>query len=368
MAKHKPVRGRKPDKRKNPRKADVKPTGGNPDPRRAKPAGGQPDPRRGKPAGGQPDPRRAKPAGGQPDPRGGKPAGGQPDSRRSKPKTHRAMKRAMDRKSEGSRRRRNRGGNYILYYLLAAVVILIVFVILANTILFNCAAIEADGSVRYSEQQIVDSSRIKLGDSLLHIDTKKAESAIVSTLPYIDMAEVKKVFPTKIKISVTEAKKWFYVEGDGVTAAISRGGKIIETSSPDGMTLVKGYEPANLEPGGRLYSAVEAKADIPAQVLSAAEEAGLVSLTEIDITDRFSITAVYDDRITLKLGDSADLDSKFHVAAALIRDELSPSESVTIILTDPEKAAVHNNNSAVEIPVIPVQETAEASSETRQAE
>ena len=159
MAKHKPVRGRKPDKRKNPRKADVKPTGGNPDPRRAKPAGGQPDPHRAKPAGGQ------------------------PDSRRSKPKTHRAMKRAMDRKSEGSRRRRNRGGNYILYYLLAAVVILIVFVILANTILFNCAAIEADGSVRYSEQQIVDSSRIKLGASLLHIDTQKPQPAVVTPPP-----------------------------------------------------------------------------------------------------------------------------------------------------------------------------------------
>lgn len=290
------------------------------------------------------------------------------------PQTRRAMNKQMRTRYTTPRRHRARGGNYILYYLLAAVVIIIVFVILANTLLFNCSKIEVEGSVRYTADEIIETSGIKIGDNLLHINEKAAEQRITGTLAYIDIADVSRSFPTGIKITVTEAEKWYSLEQDGKTVSVSRGGKIIESGKTSGLPVVKGFEAESMDVGVMLKSTVENKNALPEEILSAAEKAGLKSITEIDLTDRFSIIIQCDSgRITLEIGNITDIESKLYVAQTLIRDELSPTEEVTILLTDPEKVAVHNKNADDNfIPVIPEDtseetSTAETSEETGQA-
>lgn len=282
------------------------------------------------------------------------------------PRSRRAVNRAMNSKRTLPRRRRRLGGNYILYYLLAAIVVVAVFVILANTLLFNCSTIEAEGCERYTEEEIVSASGLAVGDNLLHIDTEKAEQNIVESLAYIDMAEVTKLYPTRIKITVTEAEKWFCVEQDGITVAVSRGGKIVEQAAVDGLVVVKGYEAETMQAGAYLTSLTEGKNDIPEEILNAAEKAGLTGISEIDITDRFDITAVYDNRIILEIGNINDIETKLTVAATIIKDELSPTEEVTILLTNPEKIAVRSNAEEIQLPEIPDYETSETAEGTEE--
>lgn len=260
------------------------------------------------------------------------------------PHSSRAVKKAMNARSFGLPKRRRRGGNYILYYLLAGVVVIVVFVILANTLLFNCSAVEAVGCERYSVEEIVAASGIKTGENLLRIDAARAEENIISSLAYIDMAKVTKKYPTRIIITVTEAEKWFCVSQDGVTAAVSRGGKILEHCAADGLVTVKGFEAESLEAGARLKSTIDGKNDTPAAIMTAAEKSGLSEITEIDLTDRFDIKILYDGRVTLEIGNITDIESKLTVGAAIIREEISPTEEVTILLTNPEVVAVRNNN------------------------
>lgn len=280
------------------------------------------------------------------------------------PQTHRAMNKQMRTRYTKQRRHRARGGNYILYYLLAAAVIIIVFIILANTMLFNCSRIDVEGSVRYTPEQITEVSGLKLGDNLLHIDEKAAEERIVGSLAYIDIADVSRSFPTGIKITVTEAEKWFCVSQEGKTVCVSRGGKIIEEGKTAGLPVVKGFEAESTEVGGMLKSVADNKNDLPEQILNAVEKAGLDSIDEIDLTDRFSITIECDGRITLEIGTVSDIETKLYVAQTLIKQELSPTEEVTILLTDPEKVAVHNKNADDNfIPVTP-EEASDESHET----
>lgn len=280
------------------------------------------------------------------------------------PQTHRAMNKQMRTRYTSPRRRRARGGNYILYYLLAAVVIVIVFVILANTLLFNCSKIDVVGSVRYTADDIIEISGIKIGDNLLHINEKAAEERIVGSLAYIDIADVTRSFPTGIKITVTEAKKWYCLEQDGKTVCVSRGGKIIESGRTSGLPVVTGFEAESMDVGVMLASAVENKNSLPEEILNAAEKAGLSSISEIDLTDRFSIIIQCDGgRITLEIGNITDIESKLYVAQTLIRDELSPTEEVTILLTDPEKVAVHNKNADDTVVPVTPEETDETSGE-----
>ena len=273
---------------------------------------------------------------------------------------------AVKNRSVKSKKRGSRGGNYILYYLLAGIIAVIVFVVLANTVLFNCGTIEVSGNLRYTVEDITELSGIKLGESLLSIDTEKAERAIVSSLAYIDAAKVEKSFPTKIKITVNEAERWFGIQDGTKTYVISRMGKIIEENRAADLPVIIGYEADEPMVGKEIASSVDGKTELPGMILSAAEVAELTDINSIDITDRFEIKVLVDGRITLELGNSNELESKLQIAKALIEEEISLTEYVTVNITNTEKVYVRDNNiidNADPKPVMPP-ETAEGTLET----
>ncbi len=256
-----------------------------------------------------------------------------------------AAKRAMNTKHAVQTRRRFRGGSYALYYLLAAIILIIVLIILANTVLFNCKQIEVSGMQRYTADEIIDVSKIRKGDNLLHVDTAKAAENIESGLAYVESAKVERSFPTGIVITVAEAEKWYCINQFGVKAVISRGGKILEKGSSQGLVEVTGYEAESLETGTRLTSKVEGKKTIPEQILKAADKAGITDIDSIDMTDRFDINVLVEGRITLELGGISEIDAKMQAARSIIdkENEISPNANLTLLLSNPEQVAAHTN-------------------------
>lgn len=279
------------------------------------------------------------------------------------PQARKAAARAMQAKTAPKKRRRIRAGNYILYYLLAAMIVVIVMVILANTVLFKCVEIEVVGNARYSAAEIIARSGLKEGDNLLRVNTGAAAEMIVSSLAYIDKAQVKRSFPTKLIVTVDEAEKWYALSQNGITAAISRMGKILEHGSTDGLTVVKGFDAETTETGKWLKSKTDGKDEIPQLIFDAVEKSGLKELDEIDMTDKFSVKLNVDGgRVLLELGPATDVESKLRVAAAIIDEELGAEESVTLLLTNPEKVAVRNK------PKPPSSSSSSSSSSTKPVE
>lgn len=231
-----------------------------------------------------------------------------------------------------------------MYYMLAGVVVITVLVILANTVLFRCRQITVSGNIRYTAEEIAESSGIVTGKNLLHINARQAAESIVSSLAYVDSAQVQKAFPTGINITVTESEKWFCVRHGNTTAAVSRGGKIIEHCAPDGLTVITGYEPESVDVGKWLRSETDSKTDIPETILGAIERISLENVDEVDLNDRFSIKMSIDNgRIILELGTVSEMESKLIVANDLIRNHISATESVTVLLSNPVQATVHRN-------------------------
>lgn len=240
------------------------------------------------------------------------------------------------------KKRPYRGGNYTLYFILAAIVVGIVMAILSNTVLFKCGSIEVTGTTRYTAEEIIASTGIKTGENLLHIDTKKAEESVMNAFAFVDKVSVKKNFPTKIVVEITEAQNWFALNQSGKTVVISRGGRVLGAIPSDGLVVVKGFEAESLDTGSKLSSTVDAKNKIIMEIFETAEKVGLANVTEIDLTDRFSIKITVDDRIILNLGSSVQLESKLRVGQALIEKEISEDERVSVLLTNPEKVAVES--------------------------
>ena len=248
-------------------------------------------------------------------------------------------------KSRPQKRKKFRGGNYVLYYVLGLIVAAIAFVILANTVLFKCATIEVSGHEKYTAEEIAECSGLQIGENLLHINVSSARDNIVNSLAYVDDAQVKKSFPTKISISVTEAEKQYCVVESGVTAAISYKGKILEHCEAGDLPVVKGFEAESTEVGRWLVSKSEGKTEIPAEIFDNADKTGLKGITEVDVTDKFSVKVKVDDRVILNLGPAEDIERKFRVAVEIIENQLAKDEYVTILLTNPEKVPVQNNTS-----------------------
>lgn len=253
------------------------------------------------------------------------------------------LQNAVNKAPQKPKRKKYRGGNYSLYYVLGAIVLIVAFVILANTVLFKCRTITVSGNDNYDADEIILASGINVGDNLVKLKPGKAAESIVSSLAYIDEAVVKKSYPTKINITVTEAEKQYCVVADGTTAAISRRGKIIEHCEAGNLPVVKGYEPETLEVGAWLSSKTNGKSDIPADVFAAAEKAGLKNITVVDVSDKFNIEVSVEDRVILKLGTSDDVVSKFLVAAEIIENQIGETEYVTLNLTNPEKVPAQTN-------------------------
>lgn len=277
-----------------------------------------------------------------------RPAGAQPPRNPAKPVNEQA-RRAADRAAQAKTRpeaqekkRPYRGGNYTLYFILAAIVIGIVMAILSNTVLFKCGSIEVTGVSRYSADEIIAASGVKTGENLLHIDTKKAEDSVMNAFAFVDKVSVKKNYPTKIVIEITEAQNWFVLNQDGKNVVISRGGRVLGNISADGLIVVKGLEAESLETGSQLSSKVDAKNKIIMEIFETSEKVGLANVTEIDLTDRFSIKITVDNRIVLNLGSSVQLESKLRVGQALIEKEIDADERVSVLLTNPEKVAVES--------------------------
>ena len=222
--------------------------------------------------------------------------------------------------------------------------LIVVFIVLANTVLFKCATIEVTGEGKYSPEEIIERSGINIGDNLLHIKPAAARENILSSLAYVDDVQVKKSFPTKITINVTEAVRQFCITESGTTVAISRKGKIIEKCTAGELPIVKGYDPQTIEVGQWLSSKTEGKSDIPSMIFEAADAAKLKDITVVDMTDKFDVKITVEDRIILELGSIEDVQSKLLVAAELINNEIGKEEYVTLKLTNPEKVPVHNNS------------------------
>ena len=107
------------------------------------------------------------------------------------------------------------------------------------------------------------------------------------------------------------------------------------------MTVISGYEPESVDIGMWLKSTIDGKTNMPGIILNAIEKASLENVGEVDLEDRFSIKMHIDSgRIILELGTIAEMESKLMVANYLIRNEISPSERVTVLLNNPEQPTV----------------------------
>ena len=226
------------------------------------------------------------------------------------------------RRAAASRKARRRKRLLLIFYLVTFLIAIGAAVVLSITVLFRINTIQVTGQSRYTEQEIVQMSGIKVGENLFLADTATAKQQIEEKLPYIGRAKVSRRLPAKILITVEEAEISGAVEYGGGYAIVSPEGKVLEITSaiPEGYSLIEGLDLKSADLGKKIVYEDPEKQEMFTELAQSLAEHGIAPITRMDLTNLYDIVVEYDGRITMEFGLPSDIDFKVRFAKTILSE------------------------------------------------
>lgn len=206
------------------------------------------------------------------------------------------------------RRRRN-----LLIGTVLTVVILTVGIALCLTVFFKIANIEVTGDEIYNAEQIIEASGITVGENMFLTSAKNAAAAIEKDLPYVEKAEIKRSLSCTVTITVTKATAAAALADGDAYILLNASGKVLEdgvVALSDDILVLEAGVVSSAVPGELVIFENESAASDFVSVFAALQNGGITGLTQLDVRDRLQITATYQNRIVLKLGEAASVANK----------------------------------------------------------
>ena len=223
-----------------------------------------------------------------------------------------------------------------VFYLLLFLVVIGTALTLSLTVLFRVETIEVKGESRYSAEEILKASGLETGGNLFLADIDSASDAVEKKLPYIGKAEIRRVLPSSLEIEVSKEQVAGVVLDDTQYILVGVSGKVLErlTEQPEGYPLVKGMAVQSAAIGTQIVYQDSEKTSVFEKLTQAISELGLEKVTEIDLTDAYSTTVLYDDRILLKLGTPTSFKEKLLTFLTLLeKGSLTETDRGTLDLS-----------------------------------
>lgn len=226
--------------------------------------------------------------------------------------------------------------NLTLHYAVVISIILALAAILSMTVFFKTESVTVTGSSVYAADEIIAASGINAGDNMIRKNMAGISEDILEKLVYIEEAEVKRVFPSTISISVNPAHEIANIEiPGGGYYVISEKGKILSALEEprEELMIFRGTDPMpGLIPGEEFESEDSDKPEIIRHLHSISKSSLEGNIREFDLSDRTGVTCLYDDRITIELGLASDMDYKFKLAGIIIDSRIGKSEAGTLTM------------------------------------
>ncbi len=220
--------------------------------------------------------------------------------------------------------------------------ILVLFLIAAIGVaicisVFKVSNITASGSKIYSADKILSQCIIEKGDNLITIDTESAQKRIEQNLPYAYKAQIKRKLPDTVVITVTDAKPAYSLLcKDKTYILLDDNFKVLEKGAQMSSGVVIKQTPVKTaKPGYKIKFKNEDIGTCLQKLAACVKNNNYAEITSIyskNISDNY---AVYDNRITFKLGNCDDLENKIlkGLAACDKLNESNPNATGTMTIT-----------------------------------
>lgn len=245
--------------------------------------------------------------------------------------------------ARGRIKRRRRKGRFSFLLRFFGFLIAAGAVIAALTLFFKMDHIIVSGSERYTEQEVLDVSGLRLGDNLYLMNKYAVKEKIFAQLPYVEEVSINRKLPDTLLIEVRECGAAAGVEDGGGVWLISDRGKLLEPAGapPAGCPRVTGgtlIEPVATAPMDFGEDASYRALALLTLLRASAERGVRGYIGAIDISDDTALTFTYLGRFTVKLPWTADIGYKLESLNAVV-DYLEGNETGTIDLMTEGKAS-----------------------------
>lgn len=236
----------------------------------------------------------------------------------------------LQREIETKKRKRRK---IIIITILIILLITGICIYVSKSEAFNITEIKITGNNQLTEEQICQIAEIKKGDNIflkpgIVLKVKLKEKG------YIEEAEIKKKYPNKIAIKITERQKGYQIiTEDGGYIYIDEQGYVLEYSTNKldlktitGMNITK----EEVEKQKRL---IEEDIEKMENILHIEDEANKIGIgdkiQQIDTKDEY-IIHLNEDEIIINLGNATNLNDRMYYVNAILKQESGNSGTIYV--------------------------------------
>ena len=222
------------------------------------------------------------------------------------------MTRLERRQRESNKRKKKNKARKVMSWIGAVLIIIAIGTVLCLTVFFQINTISASGSKIYSSDKILSQCIIQKGKNLFTVNTDEAALRIEENLPYVYKAEIKRKLPDTIEIKVTYAKvAYSLLCEDNTYILLDNNFKVLEKGAQMATgIIINKTDVKSAKPGRKIQFKNSDVGTCLERMANCIKENNFTEITSIyskNISDNY---VVYDNRITFKLGNSKDLDTK----------------------------------------------------------
>lgn len=177
-----------------------------------------------------------------------------------------------------------------------------------------------EGDTRYTDEEIVKTSGLYVGQSLLSVNKVKAHDALTSAFPYLNTVEVSNASFYTLRIRVTEVPVMAAVELEDGWMILGDNNRALERveadAVPEGLVAIRGASFETRTVGQSLLD--ERSLRICRTLIEAAQHYDLGSMTTIDIREKTKIQILLNERMQVVLGNETNLTNQVKALVALL--------------------------------------------------
>lgn len=133
----------------------------------------------------------------------------------------------------------------IIIFSVLAVLVLILVLFCAVFVVSKINVVNTSSDLVYSESEIIESSKIKVGLSIFSLSESKVIENIEKAFPLIKVDSVSRYFPNTVEIKISKRVEVFALEYNGVYLALDKELKVLNTftdlTKTDDVVLLKNF-------------------------------------------------------------------------------------------------------------------------------
>lgn len=223
-----------------------------------------------------------------------------------------------------------------------ALVVLSIGVVLVLAVFFKIETITIKGDKVYADKEVILQSGIETGDSLIRVNETKINDRLTKNLPYIGDVTIEKKLPDKLVVTVTATREVAAFQSGAGFILVDVQGKVLDKSASmlrDNVAVVNGISPKTATEGEIIELSDEEATNSFLNLLSAIEKSNIKHLTEITSDKNGQWILRYEDRVTIKLSasDNIETDLRRAVNVLNVENERNPYAEGVLDLTMGDK-------------------------------